>query len=100
MRKPVRYHVVRKNQADLKALLRALVSGYLLYLGWKLIGSGGSAPSFPPFVACLLGGLLALAGVSFGWFTWQEYRRALKAAELTPEEKAELDREAGRPEEQ
>lgn len=100
MKEARRYHVVRKNQADMKALLRALVSGYLLYLGWKLIRSGGSTPSFPPFAACLLGGLLALAGAAFGWYTWQEYRRALKGAELTPEEKAELDGETGRSGEQ
>ena len=41
------YHVVRKNKADTKALFRAIVCGYLLYLAWQLVNSGGSDASFP-----------------------------------------------------
>lgn len=89
------YSVVRKNQADTKALLRAAVCGYLFYLAWKLAESGGSTPSFPPFAAWTLGGLLALAAAAFGWFTWREYKKALAAAELTPEEEKALRQERG-----
>ena len=75
-----RYHVVRKNKADTRALFRALLCGYLLYLAWQLIQSGGSDPSFPPLVAWLLGGLFILAAAGFGWYSWREYRRALAEA--------------------
>ncbi len=84
-----RYHVVRKQQADLKALLRGLVAAYLLYLAWKLGVSGGS--DFPAAAQLLIGGLFAVGAVLFGWFTWRQYRTALKEAELTPEEEAELN---------
>lgn len=88
-----RYHVVRKNKADTRALFRVILCGYLLYLAWQLIQSGGSDPSFPPLVAWLLGGLFILAAVGFGWYSWREYRRALAEAELTPEEEEALRRE-------
>ena len=61
MEQKKRYHVVRKNKADTRALFRALLCGYLLYLAWQLIQSGGSDPSFTPLVAWLLGGLFILA---------------------------------------
>ena len=86
-----RYHVVRKQQADLKALLRGAVTAYLLYLAWKLAVS--SDPGFPPAARLLAGGLFALCAVVFGWFTWRQYRAALKGAVLTPEEEAALRRE-------
>ena len=82
------YHVVRKQQADIKALLRGAVTAYLLYLAWKLAGS--SAPGFPPAARLLAGGVFALCAIAFGWFTWRQYRAALNDAVLTPEEEAEL----------
>lgn len=88
-----RYHVVRKNKADTRALIRAIACGYLLYLAWQLVRSGGSVPSFPPYVAWLAGGLLALVAAAYGRYAWQEYRRALEEAELTPEEEEQLRRE-------
>ncbi len=84
-----RYHVVRKQQADMKALLRGLVAAYLLYLAWKLGGSGGS--DLPAAARSLIGGLFAVGAVLFGWFTWKQYRSALKEAELTPEEEEKLN---------
>lgn len=86
-----RYHVVRKQQADLKALLRALVSGYLLYLAWKL--AGASDPGFSQMARCLAGGLFAAAAAVFGLFTWKRYQADRKNALLTPEEEAALERE-------
>lgn len=91
-----RYHVVRKNKADTKALFRVIVCGYLFYLAWQLVSGGGSDPSFPPLAGWLTGGLFAAAAAGFGVYSWKEYRAALREAELTPEEEAELrqDQEA------
>lgn len=88
-----RCHVVRKNRADTRALLRGLVSAYLLYLGWKLIAGAGSTPDFPPALGLLAGVLFAAAAVAFGFYTWRQYLADRKAAELTPEEEEELRRE-------
>lgn len=92
-----RYHVVRKNRADTRGLLRGLVSAYLLYLGWKLISSAGRDPTFPPALGCLAGGLFAAAALAFGFYAWRQYLSDRKAARLTPEEEAELRREQEAP---
>jgi len=84
-----RYHVVRKQQADLRALLRGLVSAYLLYLAFRLASGGGS--ELPPPVRALICVLFLAGGVLFGLYTWKQYRTALKEAELTPEEEAKLN---------
>ena len=82
------YHVVRKQQADLKALRRTLVLVYLLYLGVQLISRGREEPLF-----YLAGGLFAAGAAAFGWFTWRQYRAALIQAELTPEEEEALSQD-------
>lgn len=87
------YHVVRKNRADTRALLRGLVSAYLLYLGWKLITGAGHDPTFSPVLGYLAGGLFAAAALAFGFYTWRQYLSDRRAAELTPEEEEELRRE-------
>jgi len=83
-----RYHVVRKQQADLRALLRGLVSAYLLYLAFRL-AAGGS--ELPPPIRVLICVLFLAGGALFGLYTWKQYRTALKEAELTPEEEAKLN---------
>ncbi len=92
-REEKRYHVARKNKADMRALFRGIVCAYLFYLGWQLITSGGSDSSFPPVAGWLTGGLFAAAAVGFGVHAWKEYQAALKEAELTPKELEELRRE-------
>ncbi len=91
------YNVVRKNSADLRALLRGFVAAYLLYLGWKLIASGGDASSFPPAVGYAVGGLFAAGAIAFGCYTWKRYRADLRDAELTPEEAEEALRQEREP---
>ncbi|MCI8304120.1 MAG: hypothetical protein HFF52_05770 [Lawsonibacter sp.] len=83
-----RYHMVRKQQADVRAVLRGLISCYLLYLGFRLVSQEGSTPLF-----YLAGGVFGACAAAFGWFTWRRYRTDLRGAELTPEEEAELRRE-------
>lgn len=87
------YHMVRKNRADTRALLRGLVSAYLLYLGWKLITGAGHDPTFSPVLGYLAGGLFAAAALAFGFYTWRQYLSDRRAAELTPEEEEDLRRE-------
>ncbi len=91
-----RYNVVRKNSADLHVLIRGIVAAYLLYLGWKLITSGGDA-SFPPAVGYAVGALFAAGAIAFGVYSWKRYRADLHDAELTPEEEEEALRQEQEP---
>ena len=84
------YNVVRKNQADLHALLRAVVCGYLLYLAGKLAFASGEDASFPPAARIAVGILFAAGAAAFGVYTWKRFQADRKDAELTPEELAEL----------
>ena len=82
-----KYNLQRKNKVTTRALLRAVVSGYLLYLSWQIIKgaqSGDSSMSGP--VALLIGSVFALTAIVFGIYTWKQYQAGLKGAELTPEE--------------
>ena len=89
-KKPVKYHYLRKNRANTRAVLRALVALYLAWLGWKVAsGALGGDSTVPPGAALLIGGGFILAALVFGLYIWKQYRADLKAAELTPEELAE-----------
>ena len=81
-----RYHVLRKNKADLRGLLRGVVTAYLLYLAWKLATYSGDDPTFPPVLAYVAGGLFAVAAVVFGIYAVKSYLTSLREAELTDEE--------------
>ena len=85
------YDMGRKNQADFRALLRGLVSAYLLYLAWKLAFTSGEDPTFPPAAGIVVGVVLAAGAVAFGVYTWKQYRTDCKNAELTDEELAEAE---------
>ena len=87
------YHMVRKNKADIQALLRVLVSAYLAYMGWNLIHSGGSDPTFPPVAGWIAGGFFIAAALFFGLYAGKQYKTALREAELTPQEEEALRRE-------
>ncbi len=87
-----RYHVVRKQKADTRALLRCVAVAYLLYLGWQLAFVNEDS-SFPTAARVAAGVLFAACALGYGAYIWKQYRAALKEAELTPEEEAELERE-------
>lgn len=88
------YNVIRKNRANVSAVLRGAVACYLLYLGVQIAMSAGKDPSFPVWAAWVLGGFFCLAGAAFGVYTWRRYRADLKAAELTEEERLEARSQA------
>ena len=88
------YNVIRKNRANVSAVLRGAVACYLLYLGVQIAMGAGKDPSFPVWAAWVLGGFFFLAGAAFGVYTWRRYRADLKAAELTEEERLEARRQA------
>ena len=87
------YNIVRKNQANLHGLLRALVSLYLLYLAYHLLFAGGDDPSFPPVARIAAGVLFAVCAVVFGIYAFRRYQTDCRKAELTDEEKEALERD-------
>lgn len=80
------YNIERKNKATTKIMLRGLVCGYLIYLGWQLVFEGGEDPTFPPAARMIAGIFFAAAGAGFFFYSWKQYRADCKAAEVHEEE--------------
>lgn len=83
-------HTPRKPGADSRTWLRAVVAGYLVYLGYSLIREqlkGSSA--MVPWFAWACGLLFVVSGLAFGWYTWKTWRAASEAA--PPEEEQKED---------
>ncbi len=87
-----KYRIADKRSADMRAILRALVSVYLLYTAYELCFRVADE-SIPDWVRVAVGAAMALAAIGFGFFTWKSYRADCAAAELTDEELERLDRE-------
>ena len=81
------YDVTKRTKATNTATLRAVVAGYLLYLGgsllWDLL-KGTSTLS--PALAWTAGLGFIAAALAFGLYTWRTWRRELEAAKLPPPE--------------
>ena len=86
-----KYHLLRKRQADLRALLRGAVSLYLICLGYQLAFHGGGDMSRG--LQLLLGGLFALGGAAFGLYAHRQYQSDRRAARLTDQERQEALRQ-------
>ena len=59
------------------AILRVVVSGYLVYLGASMIRErlNGSS-TLPVWAVWVLGLVFILAGLGFGVYSWKQYRAA------------------------
>ena len=88
------YHLIRKRQADFRALLRFLVAGYLLTLALQLLTKADD-PSFPPAARLAVGVLFAGGAAGFALYTWRQYQADRRAAELTEEELEEAGTDSG-----
>ena len=85
MRNP-EYDIQKRARADTTALLRAVVAGYILYLGWNIVAARDSA--MPPTAAKLAGAVFMTAAIAFGVYTWKRWRLDLEAARLPETENA------------
>ena len=88
-----KYRIADKNRADIRALLRGVVSAYLLYLAYQLCFGKLEDTTFPLAARIAAGIVIALGAAAFGVYTWRSYRADCKSAELTDEELEELRRE-------
>ena len=87
------YHPARKARAGRTMTLRVLVCLYFLYLAWQIASGGASGTSpIPQWGVVAL--TAAFAAVAVGYYAWRRYHSDLKAAELTEEERRELEAES------
>ena len=61
-----------QNKAGTAAILRAVVAGYIFYLGWKI--ATGESESMSPLTARLIGGAFMLAAAGFGLYTFRRWQ--------------------------
>ena len=82
--------MVRKNQANLRVLFRAVVTAALFYIAFRLPAMSAADPTFPDAVGGLAAGIFVTVAAVFGVFAWRCYRTDCQNAVLTPEEEAAL----------
>ncbi len=77
------YDVQKRARAGTAATFRALVSAYLIYLGWSVLkGIRNGSSSVPTWAGWLAALVFAAAAIAFGFYTWKTWRRDLEAARL------------------
>ena len=86
------YHYEKKNRAQVRAALYAVVAVYIGYLGYRTTPLYAEPDGLSAGLAWALGIALIVCAVLVLAYTWQRYRRELAAAEYTAEEYAELER--------
>ena len=84
------YHMVRKNQANLRVLFRGVVTLALFYIAFRLPAMSAADPTFPDALGFAAAGVFAIVAAGFGIYAWKSYRTDRKNALLTPEEEAVL----------
>lgn len=77
----------KRAKATNTAALRAVVAGYLIYLGVSLIYEllQGRA-TFSSALTLALGLVFVASGAAFGLYTWRRWKAAVRAAEEEQDE--------------
>lgn len=69
------------SKAAVSMVLRFVVSGYILYLAWRLFsGAQGGTSPIPMWGTILVCAVFAAAAVVFSVYAWLMYRRSVKAS--------------------
>lgn len=82
----------RKSRITNIAVLRAVVAGYLFYLGFTILRDllSGNPGSLPLWLLWLCGIFFMLAALAFGYYTWRQYQKQMSALRAeSPEKEAE-----------
>ncbi len=75
------YDEQQLSRAKGAAFLRAVVAGYLIYLGYTLLRDYlGGASTLEPWVAWTVGPGFIAAGIAFGVYVWKRYQAAREEA--------------------
>ena len=77
------YDIQKRAKAGTAATLRAVISVYVIYLGWTVLKGvlNGTSP-VPVWVGWLVAIVFTAASIAFGFYTWKTWRRDLEAARL------------------
>ena len=77
------YDIQKRAKAGTAATLRAVISVYVIYLGWTVLKGvrNGSSP-VPVWVGWLVAIVFTAAAIAFGFYTWKTYLRDKEAARL------------------
>ena len=81
------YDIQKRARAGTAATFRAVVAGYIAYLGWKIATAEGG--SMPLLAARLIGCAFIVAAIAFGIYTWKRWRLDLEAARLPEDEETQ-----------
>ena len=81
------YDVQKRARADTAATFRAVVVGYLAWLGWKIASAEGSSMS--ALAAQLISTAFLIAAIAFGVYAWKRWRSDLEAARQQVNEQEE-----------
>lgn len=83
-------HSQNRTAAVYKAVLRAAVAGYLIYLGVSMITDHlNGASTLAPWIIWTAGPVFVIAGAVFGWLTWKRYRAETAEEPHSPEDGTE-----------
>ena len=85
------YDIQKRARAGTAATFRAVVAGYIAYLGWKIATAEGG--SMPPLAARLIGCAFIVAAIAFGFYTWKRWRLDVEAARLPEDTQAQEEGE-------
>ena len=78
---------IDSGRAGTIATLRAVVAGYLVYLGVSLVRDRINGVSdMALWLAWLCGVVFVIAGIAFGWYTWKRWRKDTSEADNKTEE--------------
>ena len=81
------YDIQKRARAGTAATFRALVSVYLIYLGWTVLkGVLNGSSAVPAWAGWLTAVVFTAAAAAFGVYTWKTWRRDLEAARFPAEE--------------
>ena len=77
-----------KTKISNMTILRAVVAGYLFYLGFTILRDvmKGEPGSLPIWLLWLCGIGFMLAALAFGFYTWKQYQKQMSALQSESKE--------------
>ena len=75
-----KFDIQKRTRANTTASFRALVVGYLAWLGWKI--ANAEEGSMSALTAQLISAAFMIAALGFGVYTWKRWRSDLESARL------------------
>lgn len=80
-----KYDEQKRSQADKAALLRGVVAGYIIFLGWKIATNKDTTMDVT--TARIIGGVFIAAALGFCVYIYLRRKSDLEAARLTDEDR-------------